>query len=117
MKKGVPVKWIIDGEEINGCNNAIQVPKYGLEFNIKQGEQTIEFTPKEEGTIRWSCWMGMIPGTFIVKEDLDLGDEAAVELAQQEIDNAPAPQGGSCGGSCGGSSCGAASGGSCGCGG
>jgi uncharacterized protein len=115
LKKDIPVKWIIDGKEITGCNNAIQVPKYGLEFNIKQGEQTIEFTPTETGTVRWSCWMGMIPGTFIVKEDLDLGNEGAIQEIQNEIDNTP--EAGSCGGSCGGPSCGAATGGSCGCGG
>ena len=67
LKKGVPVKWIIDGKEITGCNNAIQVPKLSLNFDIKKGEQTIEFTPGEAGTIPWSCWMGMIKGTFIVK--------------------------------------------------
>jgi hypothetical protein len=119
LKKGVPVKWIINGEEINGCNNAIQAPKLGLNFNIKQGEQIIEFTPTEEGTISWSCWMGMIPGTFIVKDDIDLEDAAAV---QEELDNAPAPQAtggcgmGSGGGGCGSPSCGSGGGG-CGCGG
>jgi len=67
LKKGVPVKWIINGKELTGCNNAIIVPALGLEFDIKKGEQTIEFTPEEAGTIRWSCWMGMIRGSFIVK--------------------------------------------------
>jgi len=67
LKKGVPVKWIINGKELTGCNNAIQVPALGLEFDIKKGEQTIEFTPTEAGTIRWSCWMGMIRGSFIVE--------------------------------------------------
>ncbi|MBU2589851.1 MAG: sulfite exporter TauE/SafE family protein [Nanoarchaeota archaeon] len=101
LKKDVPVKWIIKGKEINGCNNAIQVPKLGLEFNIKKGEQIIEFTPTEEGTIKWSCWMGMIPGTFIVKEDT-----SNVEAIQQELNNIVAQPASSCG----------AGGGSCGCG-
>ena len=114
LKKGVPVKWIIDGKEINGCNNAIQVPKYGISFDIKRGEQVIEFTPTEEGIIRWSCWMGMIPGTFIVKENIDINNQEAV---QKELEAVPEPPRGSCGGSCGSSTCGAASGGSCGCGG
>ena len=35
LKKGIPVKWVIDGKEITGCNNAIQVPKLGLNFNMK----------------------------------------------------------------------------------
>jgi len=67
LKKGVPVKWIINGKELTSCNSAIQVPALGLEFEINKGEQTIEFTPTEAGTIRWSCWMGMIQGSFIVK--------------------------------------------------
>jgi len=71
LKKGIPVKWIINGKEITGCNNAIQVPKLGLKFDIKQGEQVIEFIPTEEGTIRWSCWMGMIGGTFIITKDVN----------------------------------------------
>lgn len=114
LKKGVPVKWIITGKEITGCNNAIQVPKYGLNFDIIKGEQVIEFTPTEEGTVRWSCWMGMIPGTFIVKDDIDLSNTADV---QKELAAVPEQQAGSCGGSCGSPTCGAASGGSCGCGG
>ncbi|MFH1456218.1 MAG: sulfite exporter TauE/SafE family protein [archaeon] len=91
LRKDVPVKWIINGEEINGCNNAIQVPKLGLNFDIEEGEQVIEFTPTEEGTITWSCWMGMIPGVFIVSENVD----------QVELDEIEVPKGGSCGGGCG----------------
>lgn len=114
LKKGVPVKWIIDGKEINGCNNAIQVPKLGLNFDIKKGEQVIEFTPNDAGVIPWSCWMGMIPGVFIVMDDIDIEDSVSV---QQELDAVQVPTGGSCGGSCGSPTCGASTGGSCGCGG
>lgn len=114
LKKDVPVKWIIDGKEINGCNNAIQVPKLdNLHFDIKKGEQIVEFTPNKEGIIPWSCWMGMIPGMFIVKEDIDLSNTEAV---QKELDSAPEQQRGSCGGNCGNANCGAARGGGCGCG-
>ncbi|MFH1063609.1 MAG: sulfite exporter TauE/SafE family protein [Candidatus Woesearchaeota archaeon] len=103
LKKGIPVRWIINGKEINGCNNAIQVPKMGLKFDIKKGEQVIEFTPEEEGVIPWSCWMGMITGTFIVTDD---GDASSPEV-QKTIAKAPAPSptGGSCGGSGGGCGC------------
>ncbi len=68
LKKGIPVKWVIDGKEITECNKAIQVPKLGLAFDIEPGQQTIEFTPTEEGVIPWSCWMGMIDGSFIVQK-------------------------------------------------
>ncbi|MBC8444261.1 sulfite exporter TauE/SafE family protein [Candidatus Woesearchaeota archaeon] len=116
LQKDVPVKWIVNGKEITGCNSAIQVPKYGLEFNVIEGEQTIEFTPTEEGTIKWSCWMGMIPGTFIVVDDLG-GSDVEKELNNLESSvGSKSGSGSTCGasGSCDGS-CGGGSG--CGCGG
>lgn len=93
LQKGVPVKWIINGIQINGCNNKIIVRDYGLEFPINPGEQTIEFTPDKEGVVRWSCWMGMIPGTFIVVNDVNNKTEQSVVVAA-----APAPpKSGGCG--------------------
>jgi sulfite exporter TauE/SafE len=68
LKQGIPVKWVIDGKEITECNKAIQVTKLGLSFNIQPGIQTIEFTPADVGVIPWSCWMGMIDGSFIVQK-------------------------------------------------
>jgi sulfite exporter TauE/SafE/copper chaperone CopZ len=112
LKKGVPVKWIIDGQELTSCNNAIQVPKLKLRFDIKPGLQTIEFTPNEAGTIPWSCWMGMIPGVFVVKEEVNTNSPEAVKA---ELQNIPVPSGGSCGGG-GGGGCGGSCGGGCGCG-
>ena len=99
LQKGIPVKWIVNGIEISGCNNAIQVPKYDLGFNVIPGEQIVEFTPTESGTISWSCWMGMIPGTFIVVDDLSDYDQSAIKKL-------PAPTGGSCGATGGGCGCG-----------
>jgi hypothetical protein len=105
LKKGVPVHWIINGKEITGCNKAIVVPKYNLNFDIKKGEQTIEFTPTESGIVPWSCWMGMIQGIFIVKDNVDASDSAAV---QKELNSVPAKKSGTCGmnGGSGGCGCG-----------
>ncbi len=108
LKKGVPVRWEINVVELTGCNNEILVRDYGIDAKLEKGMNIVEFTPDEVGTVRWSCWMGMIPGTFIVTDD-GVASEAEVVAA--------APVGGSCGGSCGGSTCGAKTGGSCGCGG
>jgi len=66
--RGVPVKWIIDATEITSCNNRIIVPSLNLEFDLRPGPQTIEFTPQKAGVIPWSCWMGMIRGEFDVVE-------------------------------------------------
>ena len=68
LKKGVPVRWVITGMSLTSCNNRIIVPAYGLEFDVQPGEQVIEFTPTETGEVKWSCWMGMIPGKFVVIE-------------------------------------------------
>lgn len=143
LKKGVPVKWKINGKELTGCNNAIQVPSLDLEFDIKEGKQIIEFTPTEVGVISWSCWMGMIPGSFIVKDDVLLDEQNVLIESDSNLvadDNIESDVATSCGGtvkgssscgapkitqdestpncdgSCGSSSCGVSKGGSCGCG-
>ena len=41
-----------------------------MKIELKEGTQIIEFTPPESGVVPWSCWMGMIPGTFIVLDDV-----------------------------------------------
>jgi uncharacterized protein len=93
LVRGVPVKWIITGVEINSCNNAIVVPEYGLKFPIKKGEQVIEFTPREKGVISWSCWMGMIRGTFVVK---DAEEIAAGAASDSGINSLPISRGETC---------------------
>ncbi|MBI2665577.1 sulfite exporter TauE/SafE family protein, partial [Candidatus Woesearchaeota archaeon] len=102
LQKNVPVKWIIDGKELNGCNSAIVVPKLGLNFKIKPGEQVIEFTPTETGSISWSCAMGMLQGLFIVQEQVDTA------TVSQDLNKAKVPTGGSCSMGGGGCGCGAA---------
>lgn len=69
LRKGVPVKWVINGKEMNECNKVIVIPQYKMRIELKEGTQIIDFTPPESGVVPWSCWMGMIPGTFIVVDD------------------------------------------------
>jgi sulfite exporter TauE/SafE/copper chaperone CopZ len=107
LKKDVPVKWIIYGEEITSCNNAIQVPKLNLNFDVKKGKQIVEFTPIERGVISWSCWMGMIPGTFIVIDSSTTQNE--IESANKQFTSTEGSCnegcGGKCRGGCGSTSC------------
>ncbi len=60
--KGVPAKWTIQAgqEDLNGCNNAISIPAYGIELELKPGDNIVKFTPEKSGTVPYSCWMGMI---------------------------------------------------------
>jgi uncharacterized protein len=85
LTKDVPVHWVIDGKEITNCNRRIVVPGLHLEFDVKPGEQTIEFTPRETGVIPWSCWMGMLPGAFDVID-------APAPAAPPEIARTQAPE-------------------------
>lgn len=68
--KGIPTKWNIRAtrETLNGCNDAIVIPKYGIEKVLVEGDNIIEFTPTETGIVSYSCWMGMIYSTINVIE-------------------------------------------------
>lgn len=70
VQKGIPVKWIIDGKEINTCNNAIIIPSLNKEYKINKGENILEFMP-EDKDMYFSCWMGMINGVIKVVDVLD----------------------------------------------
>ena len=99
LKKGVPVKWVVYGDEITGCNNAVQVPSIGLSFDVKPGKQVIEMDAFEDtGVVAWSCWMGMIPGNFIVT---DSGDASPSQMVQPKSSGG-CGCGGSASGTCGG---------------
>ncbi len=67
VKKGVPVKWVIKGDDVAGCTNKIIVPSLNITKTLSAGDNVVEFTPTESGTIPFSCWMGMVQGEFIVK--------------------------------------------------
>jgi uncharacterized protein len=115
LKKGIPVKWNIDVKELTGCNNEIIVRDYDLDIKLKKGLNVVEFTPDEEGTVRWSCWMGMIPGSFIVS---DSGSATQEQVAAAVPSGGGSCGGGADGGSCGSPTCGSTTGsGGCGCGG
>ena len=62
VKRNIPVKWNIqiDAGDLNGCNNAIVIPRLGIEKRLRPGDNLIEFTAPESGDISYSCWMGMI---------------------------------------------------------
>ena len=68
LKRGVPVRWIIKAKGLTGCNNEIIVPALSLDKKLSYGDNLVEFTPTEIGTIKFSCWMGMIRGKFLVTE-------------------------------------------------
>lgn len=67
LKKDVPVRWLIDGQQISGCTSQIIVPDLKITKDLVAGENIVEFTPTKSGKINFSCWMGMVRGQFIVE--------------------------------------------------
>jgi len=87
VQKGVPVRFIIEAkeEDINGCNNAIIIPKYGIEKRLKPGENIIEFLPTEEGNVVYSCWMGMLRSNILVVSDISKVSNEDIDKANEGI--------------------------------
>lgn len=80
VQKGIPVRWIVDGKQINSCNNQIIIPALNIKKKLMSGENIIEFTPQNED-LKFSCWMGMITGIIKVVDDVnavDVSKEKAV---------------------------------------
>ena len=123
IKKGVPVKWIIDAQAPYSCASSIVVSKLNITKNLQPGENIIEFTPDEVGSIKFSCSMGMYTGAFNV---YDANNSVSNDVSPV-VSAAPAVRAGSCGvakvsgsggGGCGGGGAVAGGGrGGCGCGG
>ena len=90
VQVGTPVKWIIDAPagSINGCNYKMLLQKYGIEYTFQEGENIIEFTPTETGTVQYCCWMGMIWGSILVT-DGDPGETSETVVSPTETDAVP----------------------------
>ncbi|WP_332456230.1 urease accessory protein UreH domain-containing protein [Petrimonas sp.] len=88
VQAGIPVQWNIQAEtsSINGCNNRIIIPEYNIEKKLEPGDNYIEFTPEESGTVPFSCWMGMIRSQISVYENLE--DQSQV-LPQADTSQLP----------------------------
>jgi sulfite exporter TauE/SafE/plastocyanin domain-containing protein/copper chaperone CopZ len=79
VQAGIPVEWTVrvKAQDLNGCNNPMVVPAYGLKIRLKPGDNLVRFTPDKEGTVPYSCWMGMIRSRIVVVSDL-AGDKSAI---------------------------------------
>jgi len=68
VQQGIPVRWTINAPpgSINGCNNRMIIPEYGIQYAFKQGSNVITFTPAKTGRFRYTCWMAMIQSTITV---------------------------------------------------
>lgn len=66
IKKGVPVRWEINGIDVGGCTNSIVSRQLGISQPLQKGLNVITFTAQQTGRIAFSCGMGMVRGSFNV---------------------------------------------------
>lgn len=68
IKKGIPVRWVINVKQMSGCTNAIMIEPLGIKKDLVMGENIIEFVPPTTmSEIKFSCWMRMVWGKFVVE--------------------------------------------------
>jgi sulfite exporter TauE/SafE/plastocyanin domain-containing protein/copper chaperone CopZ len=85
VQKNIPVKWIINGEQLTSCNNSIVVPSLDIEKKLESGENIINFTPGDKD-INYSCWMGMIGGVIKVVDDVKAIDASSDATTSDNTD-------------------------------
>ncbi len=99
VKVGVPVRFTVDLNSVNGCYRSIIIPDLGVSGRASASNNIIEFTPTKVGTFRMTCSMGMAEGTIVVEDALGNAPAAAPSAAKPAA-AAGCGMGGGCG--CGG---------------
>lgn len=66
VKAGKPVEITLD-KSVYGCLRSFTIRDLGISGYSRSPDETIDFTPTEKGTFKFSCSMGMGYGTFIVE--------------------------------------------------
>lgn len=99
VQKGIPVVWTIKarGQNLNGCNEQLTIPSYNIQKKLVPGDNVIKFTPATEGTIAYTCWMGMISSTISVIPDLSKISSTDIQNLNQTPSSPPPGSQGSSG--------------------
>jgi sulfite exporter TauE/SafE/plastocyanin domain-containing protein/copper chaperone CopZ len=84
VQKNMPVKWIINGDQLTSCNNAIVIPSMDIERKLEAGENIINFDAGDKD-INYSCWMGMIGGVIKVVDDINAIDTTKEDTAENPV--------------------------------
>ena len=66
VKVNQPVEITLDGS-VSGCLRAFTIKDLGVYKVSRSPSETVDFTPTQKGTFRFSCSMGMGTGTIIVE--------------------------------------------------
>ncbi len=89
IQKDIPVKWVVNAKDVSTCASSIVSSQLNIKQGLHQGVNTIEFTPTSEGTINFSCIMGMYTGQFnVVKQTAAIQKEQKVTNYSSNVDSA-----------------------------
>lgn len=103
VQAGVPVRWTINvaAADLNGCNGTVTIPQYGIRKVLVPGDNLVEFTPTQPGSITYTCWMGMIRSTISVVPDVTRIAKGDLAAPPGPSYTTPGGQQGQAGGCCG----------------
>jgi plastocyanin domain-containing protein len=61
VKQGVPVQWLIDASQAEGCGRLLVAPRLRIQKLLSGSSTTlISFTPEQPGEYAFNCGMGMM---------------------------------------------------------
>jgi hypothetical protein len=67
LKLGIPVRLHFQKNVNGGCLSYLLINDLGIHLELHQGDNIIQFTPKKQGTLTYTCGMGMYHGTITIK--------------------------------------------------
>ncbi len=91
VKKGLPVKWVVNAEELTGCNSTLVIPDRNVQQKLQSGKNIIEFTPGDKDIV-FSCSMGMKRGVIKVVNDLKTVSASSSEATGVDANTPPTKQ-------------------------
>lgn len=69
LQRGIPVRLTMVTHGSLGCSRAFTIPEFNISKVLPlEGTDTIDFTPQKNGTLVYSCSMGMYTGQFTVED-------------------------------------------------
>jgi uncharacterized protein len=95
VRAGTPVRWEIKDTGTSGCTNAvISKDLFSGQIALTPGQtSTKEFTPKKAGKYKFSCWMGMVTGTFNVVDGNGKAEASSTTQVPSSGTNSSQPSG------------------------
>ena len=68
VERGKPVQLSFYRDEENGCSEELLIPDFSIRRDLPAFQTTlVEFLPQQAGRFEFTCGMGMLRGSLVVK--------------------------------------------------